>query len=81
MHEDKRINNYIQGFRSGIISFVHPGISVRGGTEFPRELGPPDRKVGGTEFPVTPARGGGKHCLDGISMQIIYMHKHTVLYM
>ena len=41
------MNNYIQGFRSGIISFVHPGISVRGGgggggTEFPRELGPPD---------------------------------------
>ena len=47
--------------------FVHPGISVgpsggEGGggggggweTEFPRELRPPDRKVGGTEFPVTP---------------------------
>ena len=33
----------IQGFRSG------------GGTEFPREVGPPDRKFGGTEFPVTPA--------------------------
>ena len=25
-----------------------------GGTEFPREVGPPDRKFGGTEFPVTP---------------------------
>ena len=25
------------------------------GTEFPREVGPPDRKFGGTEFPVTPA--------------------------
>ena len=53
---------YTKGFRSEIISLVYPGISVRGGggggggeeTEFPRELGPPDREVGGTEFPVTP---------------------------
>ena len=44
------------GSGSGLIDFVHPGISVwregGGGTKFPEE-GPPDQKFRWTKFPVT----------------------------